>query len=103
MKVYRALQVMRQTRNHLALVIEDGATIGLITLTDVLQRLLPEAARFWRADEETYILTAICTFLRLLARLAERSVQPLLEHLIEGTIGGAQIVARPFRWDEFGG
>ena len=43
-KVYRALQVMRQTRNHLALVIEDGATIGLITLTDVLQRLLPDAA-----------------------------------------------------------
>jgi len=43
-KVYRALQVMRQTRNHLALVIDDGATIGLITLTDVLQRLLPEAA-----------------------------------------------------------
>ena len=24
-KVYRALQVMRQTRNHLAMVIEDGA------------------------------------------------------------------------------
>jgi CBS domain containing-hemolysin-like protein len=43
-KVYRALQVMRQTRNHLALVIEDGATIGLITLTDVLQRLLPDPA-----------------------------------------------------------
>jgi CBS domain containing-hemolysin-like protein len=43
-KVYRALQVMRHTRNHLALVIEDGATIGLITLTDVLQRLLPDAA-----------------------------------------------------------
>jgi len=43
-KVYRALQVMRQTRNHLALVIEDGTTIGLITLTDVLQRLLPDAA-----------------------------------------------------------
>jgi CBS domain containing-hemolysin-like protein len=43
-KVYRALQTMRQTRNHLAIVIEDGETIGLITLTDVLQRLLPDAA-----------------------------------------------------------
>jgi CBS domain containing-hemolysin-like protein len=42
-KVYRALQTMRQTRNHLAIVIEDGETIGLITLTDVLQRLLPDA------------------------------------------------------------
>ena len=44
MKVYRALQVMRQTRNHLAVVTEGGETIGLITLTDVLQRLLPDAA-----------------------------------------------------------
>jgi CBS domain containing-hemolysin-like protein len=42
-KVYRALQIMRQTRNHLALVSEDSETIGLITLTDVLQRLLPDA------------------------------------------------------------
>jgi CBS domain containing-hemolysin-like protein len=43
-KVYRALQTMRQTRNHLAMVVEDGEMIGLITLTDVLQRLLPNAA-----------------------------------------------------------
>jgi CBS domain containing-hemolysin-like protein len=43
-KVYRALKIMRQTRNHLAVVTEDGETIGLITLTDVLQRLLPDAA-----------------------------------------------------------
>ena len=43
-KVYRALQIMRQTRNHLAVVVEDGEMIGLITLTDVLQRLLPDAA-----------------------------------------------------------
>jgi CBS domain containing-hemolysin-like protein len=41
-KVYRALQVMRQTRNHLAMVIDDSETIGLITLTDVLERLLPD-------------------------------------------------------------
>jgi CBS domain containing-hemolysin-like protein len=43
-KVYRAVQTMRQGRNHLALVVEDGETIGLITLTDLLQRLLPDAA-----------------------------------------------------------
>jgi len=43
-KVYRALQIMRQTRNHLALVVENGKPIGLITLTDVMQRLLPDAA-----------------------------------------------------------
>lgn len=39
--VYRALQTMRQTRNHLALV-GDDSPIGLVTLTDVVQRLLPE-------------------------------------------------------------
>jgi len=38
--VYRALHIMRQTRNHLALVVEDGDFVALITLTDVLQRLL---------------------------------------------------------------
>jgi CBS domain containing-hemolysin-like protein len=41
--VYRALHIMRQTRNHLAMVIEGDELIGLITLTDVLRRLLPEA------------------------------------------------------------
>lgn len=40
--VYRALKTMRQTRSHLALVVDAGAVVGLITLTDVLQRLLPE-------------------------------------------------------------
>jgi CBS domain containing-hemolysin-like protein len=43
-KVYRALQIMRQTRNHLAVVVEDGDMVGLLTLTDVMQRLLPNAA-----------------------------------------------------------
>jgi CBS domain containing-hemolysin-like protein len=42
-KVYKALRIMRQTRNHLAVVVEDGEPIGLITLTDVVQRLLPDA------------------------------------------------------------
>jgi CBS domain containing-hemolysin-like protein len=41
--VYRALHTMRQTRNHLALVVSDGEVIGLITLTDVLQRLLADS------------------------------------------------------------
>ncbi len=41
--VYRALQLMRSTRNHLAIVVDDGQFVGLITLTDVLQRLLPNA------------------------------------------------------------
>jgi CBS domain containing-hemolysin-like protein len=43
-EVYRALRIMRQKRNHLAVVIDDDAVIGLITLTDLLQRLLPSAA-----------------------------------------------------------
>ena len=38
--VYRALHLMRQTRNHLAMVVQADEFVGLITLTDVLQRLL---------------------------------------------------------------
>jgi CBS domain containing-hemolysin-like protein len=34
---------MRQTRNHLALIVDGDAVVGLITLTDVMQRLLPAA------------------------------------------------------------
>jgi CBS domain containing-hemolysin-like protein len=41
-KVYQALRIMRQTRNHLAVVVEDGEATGLITLTDLVQRLLPD-------------------------------------------------------------
>jgi CBS domain containing-hemolysin-like protein len=41
--VYRALQTMRQTRTHLALVVDGSSVVGLITLTDVLHRLLPDA------------------------------------------------------------
>jgi CBS domain containing-hemolysin-like protein len=39
--VYQALHLMRQTRNHVALVTLEGKLSGLITLTDVLERLLP--------------------------------------------------------------
>ncbi|HKV21704.1 MAG TPA: hemolysin family protein [Mycobacterium sp.] len=42
--VYRALHLMRQTRNHLAIVVDAEEFVGLITLTDVLARLLPEAS-----------------------------------------------------------
>ncbi len=40
--VYEALRTMRATRGHLATV-RDGAAgvIGLVTLTDVLDRLMP--------------------------------------------------------------
>lgn len=41
--VYRALHLMRQTRNHLAIVADGDDFIGLITLSDVLQRLLADA------------------------------------------------------------
>ncbi|NUS92487.1 MAG: HlyC/CorC family transporter [Nocardia sp.] len=46
-KVYEALRVMRETRSHLALVSAPGAgtPVGLITITDVLQRLLPATGR----------------------------------------------------------
>ncbi|RDH76186.1 HlyC/CorC family transporter [Mycolicibacterium moriokaense] len=42
--VYRALHLMRQSRNHLAIVVDGDRFIGLITLTDVMQRLLRGAA-----------------------------------------------------------
>ncbi|AHC25271.1 MULTISPECIES: hemolysin family protein [Mycobacteriaceae] len=41
---YAALRTMRETRNHLVVVTDsDGSILGLITLTDVLERLLPTA------------------------------------------------------------
>ncbi|MCF8612123.1 hemolysin family protein [Gordonia sp. HY285] len=40
---YEALQAMRKTRNHLAIITDadTAAIIGLVTITDVLKRLLP--------------------------------------------------------------
>jgi CBS domain containing-hemolysin-like protein len=40
--VYAALTSMRETRNHLAVVVEDGRDTGVVTLADVLARLFPE-------------------------------------------------------------
>jgi CBS domain containing-hemolysin-like protein len=42
--VHAALTAMRETRNHLALVTDNGQVIGVVTLGDVLRRLFPEAA-----------------------------------------------------------
>ncbi|MFE0748631.1 hemolysin family protein [Gordonia sp. NPDC058843] len=42
--VYEALTAMREQRAHLALVTEDGRAVGLITINDVLQRLLSTTA-----------------------------------------------------------
>ena len=42
-RVYTALKDMRQTRNHLAVVVEDGQVSGVVTLADLLRRLFPEA------------------------------------------------------------
>ena len=43
--VYEALRTMRETRGHLTVVTEcDGAPLGLVTLTDVLDRLMPADA-----------------------------------------------------------
>lgn len=41
--VYAALRTMRETRSHLVLVVEAGRVRGLITLADVLDKLLPTA------------------------------------------------------------
>jgi len=42
--VHAALTAMRETRNHLAVVTEDDAVIGVVTLSDVLRRLFPQPA-----------------------------------------------------------
>lgn len=42
--VHEALKAMRETRNHLALVTDAAAVVGVITLPDVLRRLFPEEA-----------------------------------------------------------
>ncbi|SET38106.1 hemolysin family protein [Geodermatophilus poikilotrophus] len=42
--VHAALKAMRETRNHLAVVTDAGAVIGVITLSDVLRRLFPQPA-----------------------------------------------------------
>jgi CBS domain containing-hemolysin-like protein len=41
--VHAALTSMRETRNHLAVVTDEGRVIGVITLADVLRRLFPRA------------------------------------------------------------
>ena len=40
--VHAALKAMRESRNHLAVVTDDGAFLGVITLADVLRRLFPQ-------------------------------------------------------------
>jgi len=40
--MHLALQQMRETRNHLAVVTEADRVVGVVTLTDVLRRLFPQ-------------------------------------------------------------
>lgn len=42
--VHAALKAMRETRNHLAVITDDSAVLGVITLADVLRRLFPQPA-----------------------------------------------------------
>ncbi|MCF6746268.1 HlyC/CorC family transporter [Blastococcus sp. KM273128] len=42
--VWAALAEMRETRNHLAVVTEAGSVLGVVTMADVLNRLLPRPA-----------------------------------------------------------
>ncbi|MGY1672947.1 hypothetical protein [Geodermatophilus sp. SYSU D00710] len=37
-----ALKATRETRNHLTVVTDGGAVLGVITLADVLRRLSPQ-------------------------------------------------------------
>lgn len=40
--IHEALAAMRRTRNHLALITEHGRVLGVVSLPDVLRRLLPD-------------------------------------------------------------
>lgn len=42
--VHAALEAMRETRNHLAVVTDADAVVGVLTLSDVLRRLFPPQA-----------------------------------------------------------
>jgi CBS domain containing-hemolysin-like protein len=44
--VYTALARMRESGNHLAIVLEQGRMVGVITLTDVLRKLFPGASGY---------------------------------------------------------
>lgn len=44
LRIHSALRTMRERRNHLALVESDGELLGLVTLQDLLDRLMPEEA-----------------------------------------------------------
>ncbi|MFC5379900.1 hemolysin family protein [Aquipuribacter nitratireducens] len=43
--VHEALATMRDTSTHLAVVVDDGGFAGVVTLADVLRRLVPEVAQ----------------------------------------------------------
>lgn len=54
MLVHEALATMRQTQSHLVIVTEQGQPIGVVTLGDILTRLLPTAS----TDPTTGAITA---------------------------------------------
>lgn len=43
--VHEALATMRETQNHLVVVTEQGRPVGVVTLSDILTRILPTAAK----------------------------------------------------------
>lgn len=43
--VHLALAAMRQTRNHLAVILDGDRVLGVVTLSDVLHRLVPQVTR----------------------------------------------------------
>ncbi len=42
--VYEALGTMRESRNHLAVVVDDAGFRGVLTINDVLTKLMPTPA-----------------------------------------------------------
>ncbi|WAC57894.1 hemolysin family protein [Gordonia sp. SL306] len=51
--VYEALATMRETRQHIATVVDDDRVIGLLTLDDVLERLLATTGGSERVPDDT--------------------------------------------------
>jgi CBS domain containing-hemolysin-like protein len=45
MTLHSALSEMRATRNHLVVVTREDSTLGVVTMSDVLQGLVPQSMR----------------------------------------------------------
>ncbi len=115
MPAMRVLETFRQTRNHLALVVDEyGSIVGLVSLTDILESLvgeLPaaeseEEAEIVRRPDGTWLIDGQLPIDELKALLGVRALPGEEAHLFQ-TLGGfvtnqlgkIPAVAERFEWD----